>query len=167
MVTATVPATPFVDSGRSGTRPGRPGPFDGVEDDHASEQGETVLLPMRFVAAPDRGRFYPVDLDEAQGVGIGACAVVVDRVIGEVRNGTTRISVASPHAGRIDRWLVGPGEPVTAGQLLCSVCLPAADGPDQAVAGPLRSNPTPSRGLRPSLPFASRPCRRPPEVATW
>jgi multidrug efflux pump subunit AcrA (membrane-fusion protein) len=92
-------------------------PFEGLEET-GGEQGEILVLPLRFVVAPDHGRFHPAvfasTVDGTQTVARGT-------LIGEVRNGTTHLKVHSPFDGRVDRWLVSAGQVVTPGQPLCSL----------------------------------------------
>jgi biotin carboxyl carrier protein len=84
-------------------------------------QGEILVLPMRFVVAPDHGRFHPSAPLQAKAISRGA-------LIGELRNHTTIQEIHSPFGGRIDLWLVSAGQIVTPGQPLCSLHPTAAGG---------------------------------------
>jgi multidrug efflux pump subunit AcrA (membrane-fusion protein) len=84
----------------------------------AAEQGESVVLPLQFVVAPDHGRFHPASLSPAPD---GTVAVRQGMRIGEVRNHTTTQQIHSPFGGRVDTWLVSAGQIVTPGQPLCSL----------------------------------------------
>jgi hypothetical protein len=86
--------------------------------DDIGDQGEVVLLPLRFVVAPDYGRFHPATLATT---GTGMVLVGCGMRIGEVCNGTVRHQVHSPFGGRLDAWLVLAGQIVLPGQPLCSL----------------------------------------------
>jgi hypothetical protein len=94
-------------------------------------QGELLVLPMRFVVAPDHGRFHPASL--LVRAGDGHSAVAPGALVGEVHNHTTVQPIHSPFGGQLDLWLVWAGQLVTPGQPLCSLRtaaptdLPAAD----------------------------------------
>jgi hypothetical protein len=100
--------------------PVRQGPFDGLGDD-GGDQGEVVVLPLRFVVAPDHGRFHPASLPAATN---GSLTVARGTLIGELRNGATRRAIRSPFRGQVDVWLVWEGQIVAPGQPLCSLRLP-------------------------------------------
>jgi [acyl-carrier-protein] S-malonyltransferase len=82
------------------------------------DQGEVVVLPERFAVSPEQGRFYPATpsrhTDEGPYVEQGD-------LLGEVRNGTTRVPVRSPFRGRVAAQLAWEGDLVTRGQLLLSL----------------------------------------------
>jgi multidrug resistance efflux pump len=44
-------------------------------------------------------------------------------LIGEVRNGASRLAIHSPFRGQVDVWLVWDGQIVAPGQPLCSLRL--------------------------------------------
>lgn len=92
-------------------------PLEGL-DEIGGEQGEILVLPLRFVVAPDHGRFHPAAVAATAD---GTLTVARGTLIGEVRNGTTHLEVHSPFGGRVDRWLVSAGQLVTPGQPLCSL----------------------------------------------
>ncbi|HZD72309.1 MAG TPA: hypothetical protein VE776_00190 [Actinomycetota bacterium] len=96
------------------------GPFEGLGDD-GGDQGEVVVLPFQFVVAPDYGRFHPASLPPATN---GSLTVAQGMLIGEIRNGTTRLAIHSPFRGQVDLWLVWDGQIVAPGQPLCSLRLP-------------------------------------------
>jgi hypothetical protein len=94
-----------------------PPPFQGPEEP-GEQQGELLVLPMRFVVAPDYGRFHPASLARA---GDGHLAVAPGALIGQLHNHTTVQPIHSPFGGRLDLWLVSAGQIVTPGQPLCSL----------------------------------------------
>jgi hypothetical protein len=98
----------------------RYGPFEGLGDD-GGDQGEVVVLPFQFVVAPDYGRFHPASLPPAAN---GSLTVARGTLIGEIRNGATRLAIHSPFRGQVDLWLVWEGQIVAPGQPLCSLRLP-------------------------------------------
>lgn len=100
----------------------RSGPFEGLGDD-GGDQGEVVLLPLQFVVAPDYGRFHPASLPLAAN---GSLTVARGTLIGEVRNGSTKLAIHSPFRGQMDVWLVSAGQLVVPGQPVCSLRLPPA-----------------------------------------
>lgn len=99
----------------------RSGPFEGLGDDWG-DQGKAVVLPLQFVVAPDYGRFHPASLPSATN---GSLTVARGTLIGEIRNGSTRLAIRSPFGGQVDVWLVWDGQIVVPGQPLCSLRLPA------------------------------------------
>jgi biotin carboxyl carrier protein len=94
-------------------------PSSPIEDLEPREdsQGEILILPMRFVVAPDHGRFHP-------SAPLHPAAITRGALIGELRNHTTILEIHSPFGGRIDLWLVSAGQIVTPGQPLCSLHTP-------------------------------------------
>jgi hypothetical protein len=99
------------------------GPFEGLGDDggdHSdhSDQGEVVVLPFQFVVSPDYGRFHPASLPLATN---GTLMLAPGTLVGEVRNGPTKLAVHSPFAGQVDAWLVSAGQIVIPGQPVCSL----------------------------------------------
>jgi hypothetical protein len=103
----------------------RSGPFEGLGDD-GGDQGEVVVLPLQFVVAPDYGRFHSASLPSATN---GSLTVARGTLIGEVRNGASRLPIHSPFRGQVDVWLVWDGQIVAPGQPLCSLrLLPGAAG---------------------------------------
>jgi hypothetical protein len=98
----------------------RSGPFEGLGDD-GGDQGEVVVLPLQFVVAPDYGRFHPASLPSGAN---GSLTVARGTLIGELRNGATRLAIHSPFRGQVDLWLVWAGQIVAPGQPLCSLRLP-------------------------------------------
>lgn len=99
--------------------------------DQGGDQGEMLVVPLRFVVAPDQGRFHPATLSPA---GDGALIVTRGMLIGEVRNHTTSQQVRSPFSGLVDAWLVWAGQLVAPGQPLCSLRTPAPANPPTATA---------------------------------
>jgi biotin carboxyl carrier protein len=96
----------------------------------AGDQGEIVVLPLRFVVASDHGRFHPRVTATVEGT----LTVTRGMLIGEVRNGTTRQQVHSPFSGMVDTWLVWAGQIVAPGQPLCSLRTAAPTDPPAADA---------------------------------
>jgi len=107
-----------------------PQPFEGL-DETGGEQGEILVLPLRFVVAPDHGRFHPATIVAAVD---GTITVARGQLVGEVRNGTTHLAIHSPFGGRVDLWLVSAGQIVTPGQPLFSLS-PQTSGRTAAAAG--------------------------------
>jgi hypothetical protein len=82
------------------------------------EQGEVVVLDERYAVSPGHGRFYPASplrtTDQGPYVEPGD-------LLGEVRNGASRLQVRSNFRGWIQAHLAWEGELVTPGQLLLSL----------------------------------------------
>jgi hypothetical protein len=100
----------------SGPAGARSQPSDGLEND--AVQGEIVVLPLRFVVAPDHGRFHPTPPPAPGGEPL---PVAPGTLIGEVRNGTAVQQVRSPFGGHLDAWLAWAGQIVVPGQPVCSL----------------------------------------------
>ncbi|HZD70200.1 MAG TPA: biotin/lipoyl-binding protein [Actinomycetes bacterium] len=98
-----------------------PQPFWQLDD---GEQGEILVLPFRFVVAPDHGRFHPAVAASDDGT----LTIARGMLIGELRNHTTIQQIHSPFGGRVDTWLVSAGQIVTPGQPLCSLDPSAGTG---------------------------------------
>lgn len=124
MVTAAWPASGPADP------PSQPPSSTGLDDDGGA-QGEIVVLPLRFVIAPDHGRFHPTP---PPAPGDGPLVVTPGTLIGEVRNGPAVHPVRSPFGGCLDAWLACAGQPVVPGQPLCSL-RPGAGAAGSGVGG--------------------------------
>jgi len=82
------------------------------------EQGEVVVLEERYAVSPGHGRFYPAtplrSTDQGPYVEPGD-------LIGEIRNGASRLPVRSNFRGWVKAHLAWEGELVTPGQILLSL----------------------------------------------
>jgi [acyl-carrier-protein] S-malonyltransferase len=82
------------------------------------EQGEVVVLDERYAVSPGHGRFYPAPPQRNTDKGP---YVEPGDLLGEVRNGASRLPVRSSFRGWVNAHLAWEGELVTPGQLLLSL----------------------------------------------